>query len=137
MFEALFAQFAAELPTIWGHAGYGVNLPPTEREPNEASEYFWARIFGPEIDVGDPMGYEVKQLTGSIKTVDWLVALNADWLRRVGGALRARALPGKTWLPCSWLDSLKNPSLHKIRCGSDADLLSDQLSRSWSQVCLS
>ncbi|MCW3649110.1 hypothetical protein K6Y74_38430, partial [Burkholderia cenocepacia] len=25
----------------------------------------------------------------------------------------------KTWLPsCSWLDSLKNPSLHKIRCGS-------------------
>lgn len=91
-FEALFAQFAAELPTIWGHAGYGVNLPPTEREPNEASEYFWARLYGPGIDVGDPMGYEVKQLKGSIKTVDWLVALDAELLQRVGGA-DALALP--------------------------------------------
>ncbi|MEC4595908.1 hypothetical protein, partial [Burkholderia vietnamiensis] len=37
----------------------------------------------------------------------------------VPDALRAPGLPGKTWLPsCSWLDSLKNPSLHKIRCGS-------------------
>ncbi|MCA8446757.1 hypothetical protein LGN18_04220, partial [Burkholderia vietnamiensis] len=38
---------------------------------------------------------------------------------RAPGALRARGLPGKTWLPsCSWLHSLKSWSLHKIRGGS-------------------
>ncbi len=85
-FETMFAEFATALPTIWGHAGYGVNLPPTEREPNEASEYFWARLYGPGIDVGDPVGYEAKQLKDRIKTVDWLTALNADLAHRAGGS---------------------------------------------------
>lgn len=85
-FEALFAEFAAAVPTVHGHAGYAVNVPPMGRRPNEASEYFWARKYGPGIDVGDPMGYDTMRMVDKIKTVDWLTALGADLVRRVGGA---------------------------------------------------
>ncbi|WP_269769667.1 type VI immunity family protein [Burkholderia gladioli] len=40
---------------MYGHAGYAANLSLLQRGPNEASEYFWARKFGPGLDVGDPM----------------------------------------------------------------------------------
>ncbi|WGS54919.1 DUF3396 domain-containing protein (plasmid) [Paraburkholderia sp. D15] len=93
VFEELFAAFVESLPTRWGHAGLGVNLPPTEREPNEASEYFWARLYGPGIDVGDPMGQETVTMHGRIKSVDWLTAIDADFVRRVGGADRLMLPP--------------------------------------------
>ncbi len=86
VFETLFEEFSASLPTVWGHAGYGVNLPPLDREDNEASEYFWARLYGPGIDVGDPMGYETIRLLDKIKTVDWLLVLGPDLVRRANGA---------------------------------------------------
>ncbi|EKS9886553.1 DUF3396 domain-containing protein [Burkholderia pyrrocinia] len=85
-FEAMFAEFAAALPTVWGHGGFGVNLPPLDAEANEASEYFWCRRYGPGIDVGDPASTSIRDLTGKIKTVDWLTALDADLVRSVGGA---------------------------------------------------
>ncbi|KVN13894.1 hypothetical protein WT09_16755 [Burkholderia stagnalis] len=85
-FEQLFAGFASALPTIHGHAGYGVNVPPMGRRPNEASEYFWSRLYGPGIDVGDPVRTCVRDLIDRIKTVDWLTALDADLVRRAGGA---------------------------------------------------
>ncbi|KVQ59264.1 DUF3396 domain-containing protein [Burkholderia territorii] len=84
-FENLFAEFAAAVPTVHGHAGYGVNVPPMGRRPNEASEYFWGRLYGPGIDVGDPMRTGLRDLVEKIKTVDWLVALNADLVQRAGG----------------------------------------------------
>ncbi|MFL9995259.1 DUF3396 domain-containing protein [Paraburkholderia sediminicola] len=94
-FQSLFATFASLVPTVHGHAGYACNVPPMGREPNEASEYFLARRYGPGLDVGDPMRTNVRHLVDRIKTVDWLVALDADMLRLVGGAAR---LP----LPPDW-----------------------------------
>ncbi|CAJ3491628.1 gp30 [Burkholderia pseudomallei] len=86
VFQALFAAFCEALPTVSGHAGFAVNVPPMGREPNEASEYFYARRYGPGIDVGDPMGVSTVDLVGKIKTVDWLVALDGDLVRTAGGA---------------------------------------------------
>lgn len=63
-----------------------------ERRPNEASEYFYARRFGPGIDVGDPMRSNVRKLYTKIKTVDWLNALDAELVRAVGGT-SSLALP--------------------------------------------
>lgn len=95
VFEKLFAEFVTALPTVWGHAGVGVNLPPTGREANEASENFWSRRYGPGIDVGSPMGSETVTVRDRIKTVDWLTALNADLVSAVGGA-------DKLTLPPDW-----------------------------------
>ncbi|RDU97833.1 DUF3396 domain-containing protein [Trinickia dinghuensis] len=95
VFQALFAAFCEVLPTVHGHAGFAVNLPPMEQEANEATEYFFARRYGPGIDVGDPMGYSTVRLAGKIKTVDWIVALNADLVRAAGG-------PASWTLPPDW-----------------------------------
>lgn len=86
VFQALFAVFCEALPTVHGHAGFAVNLPPMEQEANEATEYSYARRYGPGIDVGDPMGYSTVRLIGKIKTVDWIVALDGDLVRAAGGA---------------------------------------------------
>lgn len=91
-FQAMFNAFAQALPTVHGHAGFAVNVPPMGRRPNEASEYFYARRFGPGIDVGDPMRSNVRKLYTRIKTVDWLNALDAELVREVGGA-SSLALP--------------------------------------------
>ncbi|MBI0326897.1 DUF3396 domain-containing protein [Burkholderia plantarii] len=85
-FQALFVAMCEALPIVHGHAGYGVNLPPMELNANEASEYFYARRYGPGIDVGDPMGYSTVMLEEAIKTVDWIVALDATLVRAAGGA---------------------------------------------------
>ncbi|MGN4190062.1 DUF3396 domain-containing protein [Burkholderia gladioli] len=85
VFEAMFHAFAEALPTVSGHGGLAVNVPPMGRRPNEASEYFYARRFGPGIDVGDPMRSTVRKLYTKIKTVDWLNALDADLVAAVGG----------------------------------------------------
>ncbi|AJX25823.1 gp31 [Burkholderia pseudomallei] len=92
VFEAMFRAFAEALPTVSGHGGLAVNMPPMERRPNEASEYFYARRFGPGIDVGDPMRSNVRKLYTKIKTVDWLNALDAELVRAVGGT-SSLALP--------------------------------------------
>lgn len=92
VFETLFAAFVTSLPTVHGHAGFAVNVPPMGREPNEASEYFWAGRYGPGLDVGDPMRVDVIDLIDRIKTVDWLTAINSELVQRVGGA-RELALP--------------------------------------------
>ncbi|CAJ4028773.1 DUF3396 domain-containing protein [Burkholderia pseudomallei] len=86
VFEAMFRAFAEALPIVSGHGGLAVNVPPMGRRPNEASEYFYARRFGPGIDVGDPMRSTVRKLYTKIKTVDWLNALDADLVAAVGGA---------------------------------------------------
>jgi hypothetical protein len=86
VFQALFVAFCEALPTVHGHAGFAVNVPPMGREPNEASEYFFARRYGAGIDVGDPMSVGTVDLVGKIKTVDWLVALDADLVHAAGGA---------------------------------------------------
>lgn len=86
VFQALFAAFCEALPTVYGHAGFAVNLPPMEQEANEATEYSYARRYGPGIDVGDPMGYSTVRLNGKIKTVDWIVALDGALVRAAGGA---------------------------------------------------
>ncbi|WP_186073667.1 DUF3396 domain-containing protein [Burkholderia gladioli] len=91
-FQAMFNAFAEALPTVHGHAGFAVNVPPMGRRPNEASEFFYARRFGPGIDVGDPARVNVRKLYTRIKTVDWLTALDAELVREVGGA-SSLALP--------------------------------------------
>lgn len=91
-FQAMFNVFAEALPTVHGHAGFAVNVPPMGRRPNEASEYFYARRFGPGIDVGDPMRSTIRKLYTKIKTVDWLNALDAELVREVG-ASSSLALP--------------------------------------------
>ncbi|ARK49521.1 DUF3396 domain-containing protein [Burkholderia pseudomallei] len=91
-FQAMFNVFAETLPTVHGHAGFAVNVPPMGRRPNEASEYFYARRFGPGIDVGDPMRSNIRKLYTKIKTVDWLNALDAELVREVGGS-SSLALP--------------------------------------------
>ncbi len=92
VFESLFTEFVSSLPTVWGHAGLGVNLPPTEREPNEASENFWSRLYGPGIDVGNPAAHDTVTQHDTIKTVDWLTAICAAFVDKIGGADRL-ALP--------------------------------------------
>ncbi|HKT96493.1 MAG TPA: DUF3396 domain-containing protein [Paraburkholderia sp.] len=92
VFQAMFNAFAEALPTVHGHAGLAVNVPPMGRRPNETSEYFYARRFGPGIDVGDPMRSNVRKLFTRIKTVDWLNALDADLVSEVSGA-SSLALP--------------------------------------------
>jgi hypothetical protein len=84
VFQALFTAICEALPIVHGHAGFAVNVPPMGRDPNEASEYFFARRYGPGIDVGDPMGVGTVDLVGKIKTVDWIVALDADLVRAAG-----------------------------------------------------
>ncbi|MBB2981543.1 MULTISPECIES: DUF3396 domain-containing protein [Burkholderiaceae] len=91
-FQAMFNAFAEALPTVHGHAGFAVNVPPMGRRPNEASEFFYARRFGPGVDVGDPARVNVRKLYTKIKTVDWLNALDAELVREVGGA-SSLALP--------------------------------------------
>jgi hypothetical protein len=86
VFEALFNVFAEALPIVSAHAGLAVNVPPMGRRPNEASEFFYSRRFGPGIDVGDPIRSEVRKLYSKIKTVDWLNALDAELVRELGGA---------------------------------------------------
>ncbi|RQZ93212.1 DUF3396 domain-containing protein [Burkholderia cenocepacia] len=86
VFETLFNAFAKDLPTVHGHGGLAVNVPPMGRRPNEASEYFYARRFGPGIDVGDPMRSTVRKLYTKIKTIDWLNALDGDLVRAAGGS---------------------------------------------------
>ncbi|KWN70706.1 hypothetical protein WM32_21890 [Burkholderia ubonensis] len=100
VFEALFAQAVREFDAVNGHAGYAANLSLLNRGPNEASEYFWARKYGPGLDVGDPMRRNLRRLTDRIKTVDWLTAINADLVRELGGA-------DKLSLPPDWF--LKMP----------------------------
>ncbi|OXI91623.1 hypothetical protein CFB40_02080 [Burkholderia sp. AU31652] len=95
VFQALFAQAVDELDAVRGHAGYAANLSLLQRGPNEASEYFWARKFGPGLDVGDPMRRNLRRLTDHIKTVDWLTAINADLVRELGGV-------DKLGLPPDW-----------------------------------
>lgn len=85
-FERLFAEFADWLRPVHGHAGYAVNLPPMGRDPNEASEYFWARQYGAGVDVGSPRRTCVRDLTDKLKTVDWLTVIDADLVRNAGGA---------------------------------------------------
>ncbi|WP_205169224.1 DUF3396 domain-containing protein [Burkholderia sp. LMG 13014] len=85
-FERLFAEFADWLRPVHGHGGYAVNLPPMGRKPNEASEYFWARLYGAGLDVGSPRRTCVRDLVNKIKTVDWLTAIDADLVRDAGGA---------------------------------------------------
>ncbi|WP_038786441.1 DUF3396 domain-containing protein [Burkholderia pseudomallei] len=92
VFQALFAQAADDLDAVHGHAGYAVNLSLLRRDPNEASEYFLARRYGPGLDVGDPVRRGVRRLTNRIKTVDWLTAINADMVRELGGR-QSLALP--------------------------------------------
>ncbi|MDR6493530.1 hypothetical protein J2797_003428 [Paraburkholderia terricola] len=94
-FQTLFSDFSNAVPTVHGHAGYAVNVPPVGREPNEASEYFLAQRYGPGLDVGDPMRTDVRDMTDRIKTVDWLTALDAELLQKVGG-------PQKLPLPPDW-----------------------------------
>ncbi|MCA8261813.1 DUF3396 domain-containing protein [Burkholderia multivorans] len=94
-FQAMFNVFAEALPTVHGHAGFAVNVPPMGRRPNEASEYFYARRFGPGIDVGDPMRSNIRKLYTKIKTVDWLNALDAELVREVSG-------PSSLALPPDW-----------------------------------
>lgn len=86
VFQALFTVFCEALPTVHGHAGFAVNVPPMGRDPNEASEYYFARRYGPGIDVGDPMAVGAVDLVTQIKTVDWMVALDGDLVRAAGGA---------------------------------------------------
>ena len=86
-FEKLFTEFAAAVPTVWGHAGVGVNLPPLDPEANEESENFWSRLILVRAStVGDPMRTSIRDLVDKIKTVDWLTALDADLVGRAGGA---------------------------------------------------
>jgi len=86
VFQALFAAICEAVPTVSGHAGFAVNVPPMGRAPNEASEWFYGRRYGPGMDVGDPMGVGTVDLVGKIKTVDWIVALDADLMRAACGA---------------------------------------------------
>ena len=58
-------------------------------------QYFFARRYGLGSDVSDPMGYSTVRLAGKIKTVDWIVALNADLVRAAGG-------PASWKLPPDW-----------------------------------
>jgi hypothetical protein len=102
-FQTLFSSFANAVPTVHGHAGYAVNVPPTGREPNEASEYFLAQRYGPGLDIGDPLRTDVRDMTDRIKTVDWLTALDADLLQKVGG-------PQGLSLPPDWFG--RHPFAH-------------------------
>ncbi|KMY85871.1 Phage protein [Candidatus Paraburkholderia calva] len=76
------------------------------RQPNEASEYFYARRFGPGIDVGDPMRSNIRKLYTKIKTVDWLNALDAELVHEIGG-------PSSLALPPDWFirEPLRNGGL--------------------------
>lgn len=95
VFRALFTQAVGELDAVHGHAGYAANLSLLQRGPNEASEYFWARKFGPGLDVGDPMRRNLRRLVDRIKTADWLTAIGAGLVRKLGGA-------DKLSLPPDW-----------------------------------
>lgn len=95
VFQVLFAQAVGELDVVHGHAGYAANLSLLQRGPNEASEYFWARKYGPGLDVGDPMRRNLRRLIDHIKTVDWLTAINVDLVQELGGV-------DKLSLPPDW-----------------------------------
>lgn len=58
VFQALFAAFCEAPPTVSGHAGFGVNVPPMGRSPNEASEYYFAPALRTRNRRGRPDGHE-------------------------------------------------------------------------------
>lgn len=95
-FAKLFFDAIACLKAPWGHAGVAVNLSPTGREENEATEH-WASQTMPGLDVGFPADLSVRMLKGQVKAVDWLTAVSKPMLGAAGGlgALRAH-------LPPSW-----------------------------------
>ncbi|WGS51864.1 DUF3396 domain-containing protein [Paraburkholderia sp. D15] len=94
-FARLFFDAASRLKAAHGHAGVAVNLSPTGREENEATEY-WASQRMPGLDVGFPGDLSVRQLKGQLKTVDWLTAISKPMLDAVGGlvGLRSHLPPG-------------------------------------------
>jgi hypothetical protein len=93
-FAKLFFDAVARLKAPWGHAGVAVNLSPTGREENEATEH-WASQTMPGLDVGFPADLSVRKLKGQLKTVDWLTAISKPMLEAAGGlaALRAHLPP--------------------------------------------
>jgi hypothetical protein len=95
-FAKLFFDAVARLKAPWGHAGVAVNLSPTGREENEATEY-WASQTMPGLDVGFPADLSVRTLKGQLKTVDWLTAFNKPMLEGAGSLTGLRV-----HLPPSW-----------------------------------
>ncbi|MDF3116593.1 DUF3396 domain-containing protein [Burkholderia semiarida] len=95
-FARLFFRFAQRLNVLRGHAGFAVNLSPTEQTENESTEYWISQIM-PGLDVGYPGANAERDLRERIKSVDWLTAISKDMLDRVGGV---RAL--RSELPPDW-----------------------------------
>ncbi|HHV7519109.1 TPA: DUF3396 domain-containing protein [Burkholderia orbicola] len=134
VFEALFDAFANNLPAAHGHDDQAVKVPPMGRRPNEASEYFYVRRFGPGIDVGDPIHSTICQLDTKIKPVDWLNALDGnlvhavsgasspilrpDWPRAShSGAVACSSRQASYWSPACPTDR-ESPSRHRLRMSS-------------------
>jgi len=95
-FARLFFRFAQRLNALRGHAGFAVNLSPTEQTENESTEYWISQIM-PGLDVGYPGANAERDLRDQIKSVDWLTAISKDMFDRVGGV---RAL--RSELPPDW-----------------------------------
>ncbi|ABO55004.1 DUF3396 domain-containing protein [Burkholderia vietnamiensis] len=93
-FVRLFFDAAKRLNAVHGHAGFAVNLSPTAVNENEPTEYWISRMM-PGLDVGSPSDLATRQLSGKIKTVDWLTAIDKALLDAVGGlsALRSELPP--------------------------------------------
>ncbi|NIF89874.1 type VI immunity family protein [Burkholderia sp. Cy-637] len=111
-FVSLFQTMATALDAVHGRAGLAINLSPTGRTENESSEYYLARRLGLGVDIGNPIAMEVRDLTGSIKTVDWLTLIDKAMLGRVGGV---EAL--KSELPKDWFDLVPCAQGWMIRAG--------------------
>ena len=81
----LFREFADVLGAVHGHVGYAVNLPPTGREENEGSEFFYSRQLGPGLDVGNPIRKTFRGLLDKLKSADWIVAIGREMVEKLGG----------------------------------------------------
>ncbi|AEA60104.1 GP30 family protein [Burkholderia gladioli BSR3] len=89
-FVKLFFDAAKRLSAIHGHAGFAVNLSPTNVNENEPTEYWISRMM-PGLDVGAPGDLATRQLKAQIKTVGWLTAIDQAMLDAVGGLAALRS----------------------------------------------
>ncbi|PQV48575.1 type VI immunity family protein [Paraburkholderia sp. BL21I4N1] len=95
-FAGMFFRFAQRLKAVRGHAGFAVNLSPTDQTENESTEY-WVSQLMPGLDVGSPPANAERDMQDKIKSVDWLTAISKDMLDRVGGVSKLRSELPPAW----------------------------------------
>jgi hypothetical protein len=95
VFQSLFVDCARWLRAVHGYAGHSLNLSALRYDENQAFEAFLAsKLRG--FDAGNLVAGAANAHLG-LKTVSWLIAINREYLEKIGGESTVRSE-----LPMDW-----------------------------------